>query len=129
MIGVEISYEDRSRQVRDAAEKAGFENFRHAASVIRKRAMSLMRKRKGASPPGEPPHTHTRRLPKAIVFWADAYGAVIGPAFSLSGGVGGAHEHGGEFRGRQYDERPFMFPALLAMAGQFQASWRGSIGA
>ena len=61
-------------------------------------------------------------------FAVDKQGGVIGPTASVAGQVGGAHEFGGQFRGDQYPERPFMFPALERALPRFAGQWKGSIG-
>jgi hypothetical protein len=53
---------------------------------------------------------------------------VIGPRESVVGDVGRAHEFGGEFRGEDYPERPFMTPALDETEEAFGSSFAGSLG-
>ena len=55
--------------------------------------------------------------------------AVIGPRASVVGDVGKGHEFGGEFRGEDYPERPFMGPALEETEDTFGNSFAGSLGA
>jgi phage gpG-like protein len=89
------------------------------ASVAQARAMNLGRDAILAayyppSRPGTPPNTHTKQLPRSIVFAADSSGGsfVIGPSRSGIDEIGQVHEFGGKFRGRNYPARPFMRPAI-----------------
>ena len=54
---------------------------------------------------------------------------MIGPRASIVGEAGRAHEFGDEFRGDDYPERAFMWPALEREAPEFAASHRNSLGA
>lgn len=128
MFGLKIKTEDRTKRVKDAADKAAFRNFGHAAASIRKDVVASIETSPEPSPPGEPPHTRRRLLPRAMRFAVDKQGAVIGPMASVAGQVGSAHEFGGQFRGDQYPERPFMLPALERAVPRFAGQWRGLIG-
>lgn len=152
MFGLSVKVENKLQKVEQAAEKAAFKNFGHAAASIRKDAIASIKdaptgdrgrdsrgrftkaKRIDAgSPPGTPPYTHGkgkrgRRIKKAILYAADKEGAVIGTAYSKFGTAGSPHEHGGSYKGQIFAERPFMFPALLRQAGRFAGSFAGSIG-
>lgn len=99
------------------------------AATIRKIAQRSMPRREGASTPGTPPHTHKRILPRAIVYDVEINyrRAVIGPAASKAGTVGGAHEHGGQYRGQDFDARPFMGPALEKAEPKMAPMWADSI--
>ncbi|GAB6166150.1 hypothetical protein JCM19992_21500 [Thermostilla marina] len=111
------------------ARRAGIKSLGHAGAAIRLAARRSLRKRKGSAPPGQPPHTHTRRLPKAILYAVDKRRqvVVIGPAVHLFGTAGKAHEHGGRFRGARYPKRPFMEPALLKVKDRLPKFWAGSV--
>lgn len=140
MFGLSVKVENKLQKVEQAAEKAAFKNFGHAAASIRKDAIASIkdaptgaRGRDASSPPGTPPYTHGkgsrgRRIKKAILYAADKEGAVIGTAYSRFGTAGSPHEHGGSYKGQIFAERPFMFPALLRQAGRFAGSFAGSIG-
>lgn len=143
MIGLEIKIEDTTPRVEAAAERAVFRNVGHAAATIRNEAIESIEPATGPSAPGTPPHTHTsgvtqkgkvRRgeLPRAIVFDQDrdAQSAIIGPRYSVVGESGAAHEGtlGGEYKGDEYPERPFMGPALDNNNDRFASSFAGSIG-
>jgi hypothetical protein len=112
-------------------KQATYRNLGHAAASIRKGARQSMKPRRGPSRAGRPPHTHRRRknLPNAILYAVEAAkdAAVIGPAQSRSQGVGKVQEHGGYFRGRRYDARPFMGPALQQATPRLPLFWRESI--
>ncbi len=140
MIGLKnFKFDDQTKRVSDAAEKATFRNVRHAAAAIRRDASESITQADGPSAPGSPPHTHTGgvtkkgktrkgNLQRAIAYDADAISAVIGPRESVVGLAGQAHEMGESFHGQDYDERPFMGPALEKNLDRFASSWQGSIG-
>lgn len=105
--------------------------YRSAALVrtIAKRSIRTTKSREG-SQAGRPPRTRGRKvLPRAILFAVnrEEESAIIGPSVELAGKVGGAHEHGGMFRGERYDARPFMGPALDKVLPEFREAWRHSI--
>jgi len=81
------------------------------------------------SPPGEPPHTQTKRLRTAIQFAVADEGdrVIIGPSADVVGPAGAAHEHGGQFRDETFDKRPFMGPALREAAPRFAGLWSDSL--
>ena len=54
--------------IRRKAKQGCVRSLGHAAAVIRLTAKRSIRKRKRASPAGQPPHTHTKRLPSAILY-------------------------------------------------------------
>lgn len=126
---IKVTTEGNFKRVKDAADKAAFRNFGHAAASIAKDAKSTVEQAEGPSPPGTPPHTHKGKfLSRAIRYAADKDGAVIGPMASVVGEIGQVMEFGGEFRGHDYDARPFMEPALDRGAPRFADEWEGSIG-
>jgi hypothetical protein len=130
MIGLEVKTEDRTQRVTDAAERATFRNLGHAAAAIRRDTVESIVVAEGASAAGTPPLTRRRQLKRAIRFANDraAGEAVVGPMASIVGESGRAHELGGEFRGHDYPERPFMAPALEKNLDRFAGDWQGSIG-
>ncbi len=140
MIGLKnFKFDDQTKRVADAAEKATFRNVRHAAAAIRRDAIESIQQADGPSAPGSPPHTHTGgitkkgntrkgNLQRAIAYDTDKDSAVIGPRESVVGLAGQAHEMGESFHGTDYDERPFMGPALDKNLDRFASSWQGSIG-
>lgn len=116
-------------RVRAAARRANFENVRHAAAVVMKIAKGFIRKARTPAGEGQPPHTHTYRLKKAIQFSADNASnyAIIGPTAEIVGPAGKPHEHGGRFRGRSYPRRPFMGPALEKVQPRLAQFWANTI--
>ena len=130
MISFAIQIVDRLARVKAAADKAGYRNLGHAAASLRKTAVESIETSDEPSAPGEPPHTRRGQLPRAIRFDVDRTNqeAVIGPRASVVGEAGAAHEFGEEFRGTDYDERPYMGPALDASLDRFAADWKGTIG-
>jgi hypothetical protein len=128
MFGIKFRTVDRTKRVKDAADKAAFRNFGHAAASIRKDAVASIEVSPDPSPPGSPPHTRRRLLPRALRFDVDNKGAVIGPRASVAGQVGHTHEFGGSYKGEDYPERPYMLPALERALPRFAGQWQGSIG-
>lgn len=129
MIAAAVKTENKMHRVADAAERAAFRNFGHAAASIRKDAAQSIESSPDPSQPGEPPHTRRRNyLRRAIRYASDKEGAVIGTLSSILGTAGEPHEHGGFYKGQDFPERPFMFPALERQVPRFAGEWRGSIG-
>ena len=130
MFGLTVQIEDQTKRVVDAAERTTFRNLGHAAARISKDAKALLVTAEGPSDPGEPPHTHKGAfLRRAVRFHNDkkAQSAVIGPVASIVGEAGRAHELGEEFHGQDFDERPFMAPALEKNEDRFAHDWVGSL--
>lgn len=117
------------QKVTRAVHSGNVRSLGHAAAAIRLTARRSIRSRKKPSLPGSPPSTQTRRLPRSILYAVDpnAESAVIGPAHSLIGEAGSAHELGGAFRQEHYRKRPFMRPALLKLSGRLPSHWSNSI--
>jgi phage gpG-like protein len=113
------------RRVRQASAKG----LSHAAAAIRLTARRSIRRRKGAADPGQPPHTRQGRLKESILYSVDQrrQEAVIGPAASVVGTAGSAHEHGGRFRGARYPRRPFMSPVLQNNLNRLPKHWRATV--
>jgi len=111
------------------ARRANIRTLAHAGAAIRLAAKWSIRKRKGPSAEGTPPHTHTRRLPRAILYAVEkrAQRVVIGPSRTLIGRVGAVHEHGLRYMGDQYEPRPYMGPALKQTEDRLPSMWEGSI--
>lgn len=130
-VSVRVTTKDNTKAVKAAADKAAFRNFVHAAASISKDVKGTLEKAPEgvASEPGSPPHTHRGAyLRRAVRYAADKEGAVIGPMASVVGKVAEAHEFGGEYKGQQFPERPFMLPALERAIPRFAGQWRGAIG-
>jgi hypothetical protein len=129
MIGARAKVTENMRAVAKQAKDGTFESLSHAAGYIRKVAKSSIRPGRKPSQSGQPPHTQTRRLPRAIVYAVDRRvgEAVIGPSAELVGPAGKPHEHGGRFRGTFYPERPFMLPALMKSKPRLPTFWANSV--
>jgi len=118
------------QKLRRNAKQGNIRSLGHAAAAIRVTAKRSIRKRKGPAPQGSPPHTHTRRLPSAILYRVDKtrQAALIGPSARIVGVAGAEHEHGGRWRKERFPRRPFMFPALAKTAPRLPTHWAGSVG-
>ncbi|MGE4340606.1 MAG: hypothetical protein AB7E55_32350 [Pigmentiphaga sp.] len=129
MIGTTVKTKSETKKVIKKAKRANIENLGHAGGVIRLTAVRSIRKRKGPAPPGQPPHTHTRRLPRAIKYAVEKKRQVIviGPDVESFGTAGKAHEHGGRYRHERYPKRPFMGPALEKTKDRLPKFWAGSV--
>lgn len=129
MIDFKVKVEDTSSRVTDAVKKTAFRNFSHAAASIRKDAASTLERAEGPSEPGSPPHTHKgSQLKRSLRYDADERGAVIGPLASMVGESAAAHEFGGVYKGTDFDERPFMQPALDRAIPRLGGDWAGAVG-
>ena len=143
MIGFELDksmFFDR-KPVIDATDRAARRMLSRFGAFVRQRARTSMRKRKGTSPPGKPPHSHTGLLRRFIFFGYDRRrrSVVIGPtALSNSNGQAPALlEYGGTARLRNprtgktraavFRGRPFMGPAYEAERPQLPSLWRNSL--
>ena len=117
------------QRVLRAQRRANIETLPHAGGFIRKTAKRSIRKRKGASPKGKPPYTHTKRLPGSILYGVDkmAESVVIGPARTKIGRAGRVHEHGGRIKQDHFEPRPVMGPALEKTRRRLPAMWAGSV--
>lgn len=146
MIDMKVKIEDRTNRVNAAVERAIAGNVRAGAFVVSQDAKQSIAKapkaervpggRRGKrgrrqvrrpSPAGSPPYTLKGELPRAIQYAATKDTAIIGPAFSRVGTGGEPHEQGGEYRGGDYPERPFMRPSLENNLGRFAGSFEGSV--
>lgn len=132
MFGFNTNVEASVKPVEDAAEKATFNNLRHAGFSISKRAKQSIEKGSEPSEPGKPPRTRGRGRAniRAAIFTnydRNTDSTIIGPRASYVGDSMRAHEFGETYRGVDYDERPVMEPALQASIGRFAADWQGTI--
>jgi len=128
MIGVEVKTQDNTNRVKEATWKAAFRNLQHAAAVVRRSAIALIKRSKKPSQPGEPVHTRAGLAKRAILFSAEQESAVVGFSYDAIGIGMQAHEHGGRRGDNVYPERPTMQPALEKNVGRFASDWRASIG-
>lgn len=107
-------------------------------AFVRQRAKTSIRNRKGTSPPGQPPYSHTGLLRKFVLFAYDPArkSVVIGPTLTQEGSEAPRLlEHGGETtleiggkkRRARYRPRPFMGPAFEEEKQQLPSLWRNSV--
>jgi len=120
------------KKVENAADKAAYRNFFHAAASIRKDARASIKRSKKKSQPGEPIRTRRGRggglAKRSVLYRADRDGAVIGFASSKIDQAMQTHEHGGVRGGVRFPARPTMAPALQRNLARFHREWRGAIG-
>ena len=140
MIGFRIDktmFFDRKKVV-DATDRASRRVLSRFGAFVRQRARTSIRRRKGTSTPGSPPHSHTGLLRRLIFFGYDTRrrSVVIGPtALNSASEAPELLEHGGTTtltRGgkrvrARYRPRPFMGPALEAEQPKLPAMWHNSI--
>ena len=117
------------KKVSAAAKRANITNLGHAGAAIRLAARHSIRKAKGPSTPGTPPHTRKGRIRNAIKYalTPGKQSVVIGPDAEVAADSGAAHEFGGRFRQENYDKRPFMGPALEKTKDRLPRMWAGSV--
>ena len=129
MIGVTARTTFDADKVVRKAKKANIESLGHAGAAIRLTARRSIRKRKGPSAPGTPPHTRKGQIKRAIVYAVEKREerVVIGPEYAVVGPAGMPHEFGGRLRGQRYAKRPFMGPALMKLKDRLPRKWAGSV--
>jgi hypothetical protein len=129
MIGARARTRFDAGKVRSRVKKANIESLGHAGATIRLTARRSIRKRKGPSAPGTPPHTRQGQLRRAIVYAVEKREerVVIGPEYAVVGPAGMPHEFGGRFRGQRYRRRPFMGPALMKVKDRLPRKWAASV--
>jgi hypothetical protein len=117
------------RKVRKKAETGTFRSLNHAAAAIRITARRSIRRSPKESSAGTPPHTRRGLLKRSLLYNVDKakMRAVIGPAYSIVGRSGSAHEFGDKYYGRKYPARSYMGPALRANKQRISSFWRGTI--
>jgi hypothetical protein len=124
--------------VQQKVDKATRKVLSRFGAFVRQRAKTSIKKRKGTSPPGQPPYSHVGLLRKFILFAydADRQSVVIGPTLIREGSAAPRLlEHGGDTvletrKGRKrarYRSRPFMGPAFEAEKPQLSALWKNSV--
>jgi hypothetical protein len=118
-------------------------------AFVRTTAKHSIRKKKGPSQPGSPPHSHVGLLKKFIFFGYEptAKNVVIGPTLLSSKKSGGSNtvpsilEYGGKTERTFWDEkerkrksknvtiqsRPFMHPAFDKELPKLPAMWKNSV--
>ncbi len=121
----------RFDRITQAVNNALFETLSDAARYTRVIARNSIKRRRGVAyaSPGHPPKTRFGSIRNSILYDVDKKRqvALIGPAYSRIGPVASAHEHGGPFRGRDYEARPFMRPAFEKVIARLPKLWRYSI--
>ena len=123
------NFSDETKSVLAAEAKADNRALSKAAFAIYKDAKESIARSKEASDPGQPPHSRRGQIKRAIVYSVekDVGIAVIGPRESIVGESGEAHEFGGEYKGGDYPERPFMGPALEKNKDRIAAFWTAEV--
>jgi len=131
------------RKVTDAADKATRAVLSKAGAFIRTTARHGIRRRKGTSPPGSPPYSHTGLLKRFLFFGYDRgrKTVVVGP-MRLNQKIGNAPEaleYGGTSevmeglrrrrrrRRVRIKARPYMGPALRKELPKFPSLWANSV--
>ena len=129
MVGMKVKTKSQMQKVVRKAKRGNIESLGHAGAAIRLVAKRSVRKKKGPAPAGQPPHTHTKRLPRAIKYAVEKQRGrvVIGPDVESFGTAGKAHEHGGVYKQEHYEQRPFMGPALEKTKERLPRMWAGSV--
>lgn len=127
MIGMIVRTRSEIPKVIRKAERKNPKTLGHAAGLIRITARRSIRRRKKPAPRGQPPHTQTGRLPKAILYAVEKakHRAVIGTSRNLIGICGAEHEQNVGWRKPPIGSRPFMAPALEKITPRLPAQWRG----
>ena len=112
-------------KVKKKLDDTTFKTISHAASTVRLIAKRSIRSSKKKSAVGTPPHTHTKKLPRSIIYYADkkTMWAIVGTSVNIVGEAGQAHEFGGLYKRTRYDKRPFMLPALEKVAPRLPSEW------
>ncbi|MCC7409353.1 MAG: hypothetical protein IT442_14920 [Phycisphaeraceae bacterium] len=123
--------------VLSAVDKATRRVLSRFGAFVRTTARHSIRRKKGASAPGSPPHSHEGSLRRLIYFGYDPSkrSVVVGPVPFGKGEAPALLEHGGtttlKRRGKtlaaHYRQRSFMGPALEAEKPQLPAMWADSV--
>jgi hypothetical protein len=143
---VKALFFDRPK-VRRAVDRAKRHALSKAGAFIRQRARTSIRKRKGASPPGQPPRSHEGSLRRLVLFGFDraSDSVVVGPArLNRPGAAPSTLEFGGrttvtrrrvrrdgkrviESRRVRIAARPYMGPALKKELPNIPKAWANSV--
>jgi hypothetical protein len=129
MFGMRSRCRFDAKKIRRKADQGSFKSLNHAAAAIRLTARRSIRRRKNKSPAGNPPHTRRGQLKRALLYKVEKrrLSAVIGPAYSVVGRSGRAHEFGEKYYGRKYPKRSYMGPALKKNEKRISRFWSNSI--
>jgi hypothetical protein len=114
MFKILAKFIDETQKVAEATHRGIVRSLQKAAYAIYRSAKESIEQSDEPGEPGEPPHTKQGQLPRSLRYDVDkdAEIAVIGPRATIIGTSAMAHEFGGEYKGEEYPERPFMGPAL-----------------
>jgi hypothetical protein len=87
-------YVDESAKLTRAVRKAGFDALRRLGFLVVQRARASIKREKGASAPGTPPHSHAAKaqsLPGSILYTTEDNPPrmIAGPAYTLAERLGG----------------------------------------
>jgi len=131
-IGVDPSMFFNTRRVRDAVDRAKRRVLIRQGSYLRMVARHMIHRRRGASRPGHPPHSHVGLLRDQIFYGYDraAGSVVVGPrVFKASRDIPGLLEFGGRHprTGAVYQARPYMGPALERAEPKLASFWHDSV--
>jgi len=129
MFGMKCRSRFDARKVRKKADAGTFKSLNHASAAIRLTAKRSIRRSPKKSSSGTPPHTRQGLLKRALLYNVNKakMRAVIGPAYSIAGRSGSAHEFGGKYYGRKYPKRSFIGPALRKQESRIPRFWSASI--
>ena len=140
MIGLRYKLRYTPQRVQRATSRAERKQLYKAGAFVRRRAKSMIRKRKRISEPGEPPSSHTGHFRRRILFAFDdnTRSVVIGPTLrDANSDVPSLIERGGtvvrrtadgRVRRFDYEARPVMGPAGEAEAAEsFPDLWHDSV--
>lgn len=127
-VDVSVKQQLRLERIAKAAERSRAGNLRSVGYLISTLAKGKIQRSKTKSQPGEPPHTRRGLIRKAIRYAVadDRRSVVVGPAYSMIGTAGEAHEHGGRYKGETFPQRPFMGPALQEALPQIGPQYKVS---
>ena len=129
MFGMRCRSRFDGRKVKRKVDKGSFDSLNHAAAAIRLTARRSIRRSPKKSSAGVPPHTRRGLLKRALLYKVEKQrlSAVIGPAYTIAGKSGQAHEFGTKYYGRKYPKRSYMGPALKANERRIPRLWSNSI--
>jgi hypothetical protein len=135
-------------KVRRAVDRATRRALSKSGAFIRQRARTSMRRRRGSSAPGSPPHAHEGSL-RRMLFFAydpapDGGSVVVGPVGFRRSEAPNTLEFGGaatvtrrrngrggkrvvETRRVRIEARPYMGPALRKELPNMPRTWAGSV--
>ena len=131
MLKLDLRFESQVQAVETAVNFAARRVLKRIGYLIAQDAKQSIKTSAMPSRPGTPPNTRGggRKSLRASIFYdATDEDVVIGPRFSFVGDSAQAHEFGVSRFGEDFDERPFMGPALGRNTSRFADEWQGSIG-